>query len=270
MSSTYEVLMICFLSHRPSKRAYGSAKHIAQTTGEEVSIVVDDCNYEVPYYDGVVPEIKISKEVAEAAGYRATVSWSGGSAYSRDKALYHYNVIDDSHDKIWFVEDDVFIPNPYAFEMIDRKYVDEGYDLICSSNFINRNPQDTKHINDWYWSNYVDKYCPFDLPLASSMICVMRCSRKLLKKIHEHAEVYGSLFMDEVFFNTICLRENLKVGVIDELKHITWASRFEPSQIQRTHLYHPVKNDMEHDRLRESFKARMQNEYITALGIENL
>lgn len=260
--------MICFLTHRPSKRAYGFAKQLLKVTGEKVSMVVDDCDYEVPYLEeDILPVIKIDRDECEKAGYRATVSWSEGRAYSRDKALYYFNVKNPIDEDIWFIEDDVFIPSYYTLDMINRKYADEKYDLLSANHCIGRNPQDDIDLENWYWKSYVDKFCPYPDPLASSMICAMRCSRKLLDAVHSHACTYGCLFMDEVFFNTLCLKKGLNVGVIEELKYITWSRGFSPNNIKRTHLYHPVKSDMQHDFYRTEYKKNKIKQYMTALGV---
>ena len=74
------------------------------------------------------------------------------------------------------------------------------------------------------------------------MICAIRCSKKLLDKIFKYAIKYKTLFLDEAMFNTIALKNKLKVETIDELSTIEWRKDWKKNDINKNNLYHPIKN----------------------------
>ena len=55
-------------------------------------------------------------------------------ATSREKALYYFCTHDIDFDHIWFIEDDVFIPNITTIDYLDNKY--PHGDLLCASNSV--------------------------------------------------------------------------------------------------------------------------------------
>merc|ERR1712087_806349 len=95
---------------------------------------------------------------------------------------------------------------------------------------------------DWHW-RLVNKQLKNSIPLpySASMICAIRCSKKLLKHIFSYALIYKTLFLDEVMFNTLALHNNLNIKVIKELKTIYWRHEWTKKDININNLYHPVK-----------------------------
>ena len=89
------------------------------------------------------------------------------------------------------------------------------------------------------WDNYSVKI-KYPLPWVSSMICAIRCSKRLLECIHNFAKNLGELSMCEIFFNTVALHKNLSVLPIDELSGVTWRNKM--SFLDDNYLYHPVTN----------------------------
>lgn len=155
---------------------------------------------------------------------------------SREKALYYFYKNNVNYDYIWFIEEDVFIPTIKTIKNIDIKYPSSDL-LVCDNKIINK-----KHI-DWHW-NLVNKQLDgkISLPYSKSMICAIRCSKKLLQHIFIHALKYKTLFFCEVMFNTIALHKKLNIKVIKELKTIVWRRKWKKDEINVNNLYHPVKS----------------------------
>ena len=89
------------------------------------------------------------------------------------------------------------------------------------------------------------------LPYYRSMVCAIRCSKKLLDLIFSYALKYKTLFFCEVMFNTIALHNNLNIADIKELKTISWNNVIGQNEININNLYHPIKSISEQYRLRK-------------------
>lgn len=156
-----------------------------------------------------------------------------GKAVSRDKALYYFNhVYDKPYENIWFVEEDVFIPSVKAIQNMDAKY--PTGDLIAASNNIYYDKP-----TDWHW-NLVYSQVQIPPPYGNSMICAIRCSKKLVNCIGDYAAKYNNLFMDEALFNTIAIHNNLEIKAVPELSPIVYRHNWKLSDISPEKLYHPI------------------------------
>jgi hypothetical protein len=199
-----------------------------------VYIVIDDNNYMIPEYDGIVKIIKINNLEAESNGYRDCILSLKNKAGSRDKALYYFNRNSIDYNFIWFVEEDVFIPSIQSIKLIDSKYL--THDLLSASNHIIYE----KHT-DWLWKT-VNSQISLDLPYACSMICAIRCSKKMLQSIDNYVMTYNRLFLDEALFNTLAIHDMLDIACPKELSSITYCHKWTYKDIISTKLYHPVKS----------------------------
>ena len=226
--------IICILSVRPCIKTYNFFKHIQLNSNYMVYIVIDDNNYLIPGYDGIVKIIKIDNIIAESNGYKDCILSLKNKAGSRDKALYYFNKESIDYDFIWFVEEDVFIPSIQSIQSIDAKYL--SHDLLSASNHIIYE----KHT-DWLW-NHVNSQISLDLPYACSMICAIRCSKKMLQSVHNYTKLYNRLFLDEALFNTLALHDKLETACPKELSSITYCHKWSYKDIISTQLYHPVKS----------------------------
>jgi hypothetical protein len=236
--------LICFLTVNPGKLFYQFVKQIPNP--ERIYICIDRSNHEIPGYQNEIKLIKVDKTKCEQKGFKNTHSKIRG-ATSREKALYYFCTHDIDFDHIWFIEDDVFIPNITTIDYLDNKY--PRGDLLCQENFVVNTKSDVEK-SDWpMWDNYSIK-TKYPLPWAKSMICAIRCSKKLLDCIQDYANKYGELFMCEILFNTTALHNNLSVLPIDELSGIKWRGNWRKQDIKTNYLYHPVKSIPEQYKLR--------------------
>ena len=93
-----------------------------------------------------------------------------------EKALYYFCCRDLSHDNVWFIEDDVFVPNHEIILTMDRKY--GKADIISAENVVYKDGvlDDGEH---WPWWKHVPKTI-LRPPWAHSMVVAVRLSRKIL------------------------------------------------------------------------------------------
>jgi len=226
--------IICFLTVNPSELFYMFVKKLQDHNKKyNIYIVIDNNNYTIPNYNNEIKLIKIKNSTCEQSGYKSSVLWLDNKACSRDKALYYFNNNNINYDYIWFLEEDVFIPSVNTIEDIDNKY-NTGDLLVSEHNIIN------KKRYDWHWK-YINRQIKINPPYASSMICAIRCSSKLLKCIDKYVKKYNNLFMDEALFNTISLKNKLIVNPIIELSTIVWKRDWKQEDINSSYLYHPIK-----------------------------
>ena len=147
--------IICLLSVNPCIKTYNFFKSIQLNTQYDVYIVIDNNNYDIPNYDGVVKIIKIDNNECEMNGFKSSVLYFDNKACSRDKALYYFSKKFIDYDHIWFVEEDVFIPNIYTIENIDKKYNSQS-DLIVSSHTVYYETQS----GWWHWDHVMNQIKP--------------------------------------------------------------------------------------------------------------
>ena len=223
----------CFLTVTPNEKFYDFIKQLPDI--QNIYICIDNNDYNIPNYDGKVKIIKINNKNCEREGFQNTHSRIRG-ATSREKALFYFYKNNINYDHIWFIEEDVFIPTIETIKNIDIKYPDNDL-LVSDHNIIH------EKRTDWWWIlvNYQLNY-KISLPYASSMICAIRCSKKLLEYIFYFAFKYKTLFFCETMFNTIALHANLNVKKIEELKTIVWRKEWKKNEIDINNLYHPVKS----------------------------
>ena len=163
------------------------------------------------------------------------------------------------YDNYWLLEDDVFIPSVKTIPMLDKKY--KQADLLVSNNGIKED-----YKPDWHWVLMVknnksrtrktkvkkmenakleDFYFP--LPWYHSWCPVLRISNNLLREINKFVKKHHTLLMNEFMFNTIAVKSNLKVVLVEEFK-FKWddSKRTEPlfkkSEIRIKNLYSQIKD----------------------------
>lgn len=228
-----KINLICFLTVKPSNLFYTFIKKLPNQNN--VYICIDDNKYNIPNYDNKIKIIKIDNKICENDGFHSTHSKIIGST-SREKALYYFYKNDLKYDNIWFIEEDVFIPSIYTIQNIDNKYTNE--DLLSATNNIVYNYQ-----TDWHWKMIKKRFDKIiNPPFGISMICAIRCSKKLLKCIFKFALKHKTLFFCEIMFNTLALHNKLNVKQIPELSTIVWRNNWKKKEITTNNLYHPIKD----------------------------
>ena len=179
--------------------------------------------------------IQIEDKVCLEKGYKNMTYSITKTPVSWDKSVYYFCEINNTFDYIWFVEDDVFIPNPEAIHYLDNKYKD--YDLLTKENNVSLN----YHTKNWHWHLGIN-HAP--LPLFGSLVCTLRVSKNLLHIIRNYAHVFKKLFFLEIMFPTLNAHSKLKNKVVSELSTIIYRFPWDENKhlIKKNYLYHPIKN----------------------------
>lgn len=68
----------------------------------------------------------------------------------------------------------------------------------------------------------------------------------MLRKIKDYAQRTKRLFFLEAFFPTLCKSYNLLHGTPVELINVVYRKEFTIQNIDRFHLYHPIKQINDH------------------------
>jgi len=240
---------ICFLTVAPKREFFTFCDSLVNER-YDVYICVDKPFHQD--FDSLCKIIQIPSEVAENAGFKGSVIYFSNQACSRDKALFYFCSNFMPYERVWFIEEDVFIPTADTLSEIDNKY--PSGDLLAPSHFIFKK-QTFFQKNTWYW-NHIHKQTKLNYPFAASMICAIRVSKKLLYAIRQYAQKFKSLFLDEVMFNTIALHAGLKVVVARDELHYTilhkhaWVGQ----HFSKHALYHPIKDTDRQHKLRETLR----------------
>ena len=224
--------IICFLTVRPSNIFLDFCEKLIDY--HDIYICIDDNNYNIDNKYTKFNIIKIDNLFCENQGYKNSVLYFENKACSRDKAIYYFCNIKNDYNYLWMIEEDVFIPQINTLLNIDNKYSNE--DLLSMNNEITYEKR-----SDWHWKRIFND-CRLNLPYASSMICSIRVSNKLMVCIKNYVDMYNSLFLDEALFNTIALHNKLKVNAIEELSTILYQKDWNLIDIIKTNLYHPIKD----------------------------
>jgi hypothetical protein len=164
---------------------------------------------------------------------------------SWDKALYYFSSINTNYKHVWFIEEDVFFNNEQTILDIDTKYPDS--DLLSNGYSENINGDKSK----WHW-----RLIKIDIPppYYCSMICAVRMSQQMLRSILHYTQTYKQLFFIEAMFSTICKYNNLVYDTPSELNTVTWCGTFGDGDINKTNLYHPIKDINTHVKYRQGLK----------------
>jgi len=238
---------ICFLSKVANNITFSFAESL-KNNDYDIFICIDDNDCIIPNYDSnCITIIRIYNNDSEINGFTGSVVYTLNRACSRDKALYYFCKINVDYDYIWFLEEDVFIPNKDTIRLIDEKYTHE--DLLSSMNEIKL----SQHDNTFHWQHWWRNENKINFPWAHSMISAIRVSNTLLKHILEFATINKYLLFDELLFNTITLQNNLHITTPIELSNIIFS--FDDIVIDKVNplfLYHPIRSVIKQQSLRES------------------
>lgn len=158
------------------------------------------------------------------------------------KALYAFCYLFPNYKHIWFFEDDVYFYNENNLFNMDKQY--PYSDLL--SNKYEENVGDKK---DWLWNRIKIEFPP---PYHKAMICCIRMSSVLLKKIKDYAKQHNTLFFTEALFPTICKTNKLIYVTPKELLNIHYRKNFLKEEINQTEIFHPIKNLTLHLQYRNS------------------
>ena len=217
----------------------------------DVYILIDNNSINIDEYIKKYPKIQfiqIPDEEAIQNGYwdssyiipKKTISW--------DKALYYFSKKNTSYNFVWFIEEDVYIPNEESIQNIDHKY--PTIDLLCSDYNMNSDG----YLDNWSHWNQAQSY--FELPWAKGLQCICRLSKRLLEKIKDFVDTHKKLTFIETLFNTLVIKNNYLHITPHEFNEIGCCKTHNETEIDTTKFYHPIKNIETHQMLRDKLHLR--------------
>jgi hypothetical protein len=189
----------------------------------------------------------VPKKVAEAAGFLGSISWLPRRASSRCKALFwlaHLQA-DSTITHWWVLEEDVFVTTEATLLAIDAAH--PTADLLSAHHHIKHSLAfpDTRHWSGTrVWPHWKLADGLVEPPLASSMVCAVRISKELIRRIGIFAAQHRRLLFCEMLFNTLALKNQLTVAIPLQLRGIVWREpRFRAEYPYMPDcLYHPIKS----------------------------
>jgi hypothetical protein len=88
------------------------------------------------------------------------------------------------------------------------------------------------------------------------MMCAIRLSKNVLDEIDKYASKNKCLFFIEALFPTIVSYNNFTYFHPDELKTIRYKFVWNENNVNKTGLYHPLKDDRQHSYLRHILNSK--------------
>lgn len=228
---------ICLICFEPNDMWI---KFLSKFNSYDIYICVDDNNidYKEKYIHYMnIHIIQIKEEDCKNNGFIDTNFAIRKYISGWDKALYYFSKINTNYDNVWFLEDDVFFYNEETLLNIDSKYNDS--DMLSNQYYENLLGENT----DWLWPKIKIRIPP---PYYCAMVCAVRMSKILLSKIKDYANEYMTLFFLEALFSTICKTNNLKYDIPSELWSIAYRRNYNDDELNKSNLYHPIKDMNKH------------------------
>jgi hypothetical protein len=241
---------VAFLTTSPQDNTIKFAEEISKV-GFDVFIICDNYYPTIEKTDNSIEFIYIEDETCIKMNYvnsniSSTSTHIKKNPIAWDKFLLFFCEFAPEYDFVWVFEDDCFMESVNVIQNIHLNY--SSFDLVTPNNFKN----DGKAM-DWHWREIYPKISG---PYAYSMVCAAGMSRKLLNSVQDYKNNNQSLFYTEVMFNTLALKNNLKVKDAFELKSIVWQGEWGINEflLLPNNVFHPRKDIEQHYELRNMIK----------------
>jgi len=163
-----------------------------------------------------------------------------------DRAFYYFNHINNNYNYIWFCEDDVYFDNVNIIKNLDNKYTNAD---ILSNNFTLNTNGELSSWEHWYMVNET-----LPLPWAHTMVCLIRISNNLMKKLDDYIIKYKKNNYKEFLFHTLAIHNNMLIETPKEMTKIQYRYDWTNEEIlsNKNYIFHPVKNIDNHLILRSN------------------
>jgi hypothetical protein len=210
-------------------------------TKYDIYLIIDDntINYN-EIYGNLYPAIhfiQIDNNECANHGYRNSNSTHVGfkQIIAWDKSFYYFSRINTNYDNVWFIEEDVFFYNEETILNIDKQY--KTSDLLTQNYGRNEDGTDM----EWVWS-FLYGNMNLPPPYYCAMLCAMRMSKQMIKYIDDYVKQYKTLFFIEAMVPTIAKQNRLVYNTPPELFSILHRSDWNFEEINKTNLFHPIKD----------------------------
>jgi len=245
LSNSQEKYCICIISHKPNTNWLN---FLQKQTQYDTFLVVDDndLDYKKQYEEcfPCVKLIQVDNLKCTQAGFSRLNYLIGKTVSGWDKAVYYFSCVNRSYDHVWFIEDDVFFNDEETLIEVDNQFPSK--DLLSASCCLRR---DTLS-----WVHWKKIQIDFKFPHYKSMVCAIRVSKQLLEVIKDYAEERGRLFFLEAFFPTIAKHSNLQCANPKALETIVYRWNWKADDLNKTQLFHPIKDMDLHPLHREQLR----------------
>lgn len=230
---------ICLLTFQPKSDLLKLYSKFQSYTYYSFYVVVDDQEWNTSNLQKEFPKfhfIKIKEEDCKKNGfYDFNFFVKNGEPSAWDKAIMYFShIYPNDYDFVWFIEDDVFIPNIENIFKIDQKYND---DFIVKK--INCNEK-----QDWNkcCEKKVDKI--FHKTICKTMVCICRISKHFFHIINQYIQKYKSGFFIEFFFPILAKYYQLQIKELNEMSTIVYRKNWTIEEILEhpDYFYHPIKD----------------------------
>lgn len=229
---------VCFLTITPSASLIQFARRLVKR-GHPVYILCDGPpSLEQP--TGIA-FLQVDDAECRAAGYVNANPVFPKTPTAWDKALYYFSKVKPSPYPVWFIEDDVFIPRADMLAEIDHDHW--ATDLLVGED------RSQRACPAWSWWGTIGT--KLERPFYSGMVCAVRLSQPLLNEIAAYVERKKSLCFIEYMFHTLAHSADLLVGADERLITVTYREEWDETTVDANHVFHPIKDHVLQDRLRE-------------------
>jgi hypothetical protein len=102
----------------------------------------------------------------------------------------------------------------------------------------------------WHWK--VIPIYNIPPPYYHAMVCATRMSATMLNSIYKYANTYQTLFFIEALLPTLAKKNDFIYDTPIELSTIVYRRNGENDDLNKTHIFHPIKNIESHIELRKN------------------
>jgi len=237
---------ICLIFHKPKLYYFDFLNNLKNY---DVYVIIDDNTISYSIYNKKFKNITIIQMLnvfCKNNGYINSNNIGVKKMISGwDKALCYFSLINTNYDYVWFMEDDVFFYDETTIMNIDNKY--PSFDILANCEFKEGD------YSQWLW-----RFIKINLqkPHYSGMMCATRLSKNVLKEIDKYTVKNNCLFFIEALFPTIVKYNNFTYFQPNELKTIKYRFDWNDKNVNKTGLYHPLKDDRYHVYLRHILNSK--------------
>ncbi len=249
---------ICVLTFRPDEKLVQLYDDIDKSN-YDLYMIIDDNQFDTNYFKSKYPNIQFvqikEEDCIQNGYYKLNYYIKNGVPSAWEKAIYYFCEFKiNDYQYVWFLEDDVFVPNEKTINSIDMKVRDLNIDFLSKS-FNNFNEK-------WDHSEPVLKEAPKFIinKLKSSLICVVRLSNKFLQIIKDYVKENKHMFFVESFFPTLANYYNLNTYQPEEFSKIVFKKNWSIQDIEKfsNYFFHPVKDINQQVYFRKFFKPNIK------------
>ena len=233
---------LCILTIKPNDNMINRLAKIVKSRMVDIYIICD--GYTENIKTRGVNIVHITDDESIDNGYvNAVCGTIEKECTAWDKAMYYFTKVKTEYKFVWFMEDDVYIPDN-AFQNLHKKYVNvNGKDENSMVDYVVANNNENLTGEETEWSHWKTAIGKLDYPLYKSMVCAVGMSRRTLDVIKKYVNDNWSMVFLEVMFNTLVMQNGLNMVLAPEFSTIHYQYDWSLKDLRDNpnNLFHPVK-----------------------------